>query len=82
MPSSNSSSIALPSFPSDAKILKELQEIREKIAEYEEILASDKKLRSVIVKELEDVRDRYGDARRTQIIDESAVELQPEDLNR
>jgi len=33
----------------------------------------------VIVKELEDVRDRYGDARRTQIIDESA-ELQLEDL--
>ncbi|MGB6193726.1 MAG: DNA gyrase subunit A, partial [Terracidiphilus sp.] len=61
------------------EILKELNEIREKIAEYEEILASDKKLRAVIVKELEDVRDRYGDARRTQIIDESA-ELQLEDL--
>jgi DNA gyrase subunit A len=61
------------------EILRELKEIREKIAEYEEILASDKKLRAVIIKELEDVRDRYGDARRTQIIDESA-ELQLEDL--
>jgi DNA gyrase subunit A len=61
------------------EILNELKEIREKIAEYEEILASDKKLRSVIIKELEEVRDRYGDARRTQIIDESA-ELQLEDL--
>jgi DNA gyrase subunit A len=61
------------------EILSELKEIRAKIAEYEEILASDKKLRSVIVKELEDVRDRYGDPRRTQIIDESA-ELQLEDL--
>jgi DNA gyrase subunit A len=61
------------------EILKELAEIRAKIAEYEEILASDKKLRAVIVKELEDVRDRYGNARRTQIIDESA-ELQLEDL--
>ena len=61
------------------EILKELAEIRVKIAEYEEILGSDKKLRAVIVKELEDVRDRYGDARRTQIIDESA-ELQLEDL--
>ncbi len=50
-----------------------------KIAEYESILASDKKLRAVIVKELEEVRDNYGDARRTQIIDESA-ELQLEDL--
>ena len=61
------------------EILNELAEIRKKIAEYEEILASEKKLRGVIVKELEEVRDRYGDARRTQIIDESA-ELQLEDL--
>jgi DNA gyrase subunit A len=61
------------------EILNELKEIREKIAEYESILASEKKLRSVIVKELEEVRDKYGDERRTQIIDESA-ELQLEDL--
>jgi len=61
------------------EILNELKEIRAKIAEYEEILASEKKLRSVIVKELEDVRDRYGDKRRTEIVDESA-EIQLEDL--
>ncbi len=61
------------------EILKELAEIRKKIAEYEEILASDKKLRAVIVKELEDIRDRYGDPRRTFIVDESA-ELRLEDL--
>jgi len=61
------------------ELLTELSEIRKKIAEYESILASEKKLRAVIVKELEEVRDKYGDARRTQIIDESA-ELQLEDL--
>ena len=61
------------------EILNELAEIRKKITEYEEILASDKKLRSVIIKELEEVRERYGDARRTQIVDESA-EIQLEDL--
>ncbi|MGB8261895.1 MAG: DNA gyrase subunit A [Terracidiphilus sp.] len=61
------------------EILKELAEIRAKIAEYEEILGSEKKLRAVIIKELEEVRDKYGDARRTQIVDESA-ELQLEDL--
>jgi DNA gyrase subunit A len=61
------------------EILNELAEIRKKIAEYESILGSDKKLRSVIIKELEDVRDKYGDKRRTQIVDESA-ELQLEDL--
>jgi DNA gyrase subunit A len=61
------------------EVLKELAEVREKIAEYESILASDAKLRAVIVKELEEVRDKFGDARRTQIVDESA-ELQLEDL--
>jgi DNA gyrase subunit A len=61
------------------ELLKELTEVRARIAEYESILASEKKLRGVIVKELEEVRDKYGDARRTQIIDESA-ELQLEDL--
>jgi DNA gyrase subunit A len=61
------------------EILNELREIREKIAEYESILASDAKLRGVIVKELEEVRDKYGDKRRTEIVDET-TELQLEDL--
>ncbi|QEE27341.1 DNA gyrase subunit A [Terriglobus albidus] len=61
------------------EILKELGEVRDNIAEYESILASDKKLRRVIVKELEEVRDKYGNERRTQIVDEGA-ELTLEDL--
>jgi DNA gyrase subunit A len=61
------------------ELLGELKQVRERIAEYESILASEAKLRAVIVKELEEVRDKYGDARRTVIIDESA-ELQLEDL--
>ena len=61
------------------EILKELGEIRVKIAEFELILASEPRLREVIVKELEEVRDKYGDARRTIIVDETA-ELQMEDL--
>src|SRR6202012_3177020 len=61
------------------EILKELAEVRERIAEYESILASEKKLRSVIVKELEAVKKEFGDERRTQILDETA-ELQLEDL--
>jgi DNA gyrase subunit A len=61
------------------ELMNELKLVRERIAEYESILASETKLRKVIVKELEEVRDKYGDARRTQIIDESA-ELQLEDL--
>ena len=61
------------------ELLNELKQVRERINEYESILASETKLRAVIVKELEEVRDKYGDARRTQIVDESA-ELQLEDL--
>jgi DNA gyrase subunit A len=61
------------------ELLKELAQRRAEIAEYESILASETKLRLVIVKELEEVRDKYGDVRRTQIVDESA-ELQLEDL--
>jgi len=61
------------------EILNELNEVRERIAEYESILASDKKLRGVIVKELEEIRKNYGDARRTEILDEAA-EIKLEDL--
>ena len=61
------------------ELLNELRAIRENIAEYESILGSQVKLRAVIVKELLDIRDRYGDVRRTQILDETA-ELGLEDL--
>src|SRR5499425_2700917 len=61
------------------EIANELKEVRDNIAEYESILGSEKKLRSVIVKELEEVKKQYGDARRTRIEDEAA-EIHLEDL--
>jgi DNA gyrase subunit A len=61
------------------EILGELTEVRGRIAEYEAILASEKKLRAVIVRELEEIRKQYGDERRTQILDEAA-EIKLEDL--
>ncbi len=61
------------------ELFRELGVVRENIAEYESILASEKKLRAVIVGELTEIRDKYGDIRRTQIVDETA-ELQLEDL--
>src|SRR3954452_10945169 len=61
------------------EILNELGEIREKITEYESILASEKKLRGVIVKEMEEIKKNYGDERRTVIQDEAA-EITLEDL--
>jgi DNA gyrase subunit A len=61
------------------EITNELNDIREHIAEYESILASEKKLRGVIVNELEEIRKEHGDERRTEIVDEGA-EIELEDL--
>jgi DNA gyrase subunit A len=61
------------------ELLNELRAVRDNIAEFESILGSEKKLRRVIVKELTEIRDKYGDARRTHILDETA-ELGLEDL--
>ncbi len=61
------------------EIANELKEVRDNIAEYESILASEKKLRAVIIKELEEVKKLYGDDRRTRIEDEAA-EIVLEDL--
>jgi DNA gyrase subunit A len=61
------------------EILKELASIREKIAELEEIIGSEKKLKSVIVAELKDIQKTYGDDRRTQIVDK-VDEIKLEDL--
>ncbi|HKN62150.1 MAG TPA: DNA gyrase C-terminal beta-propeller domain-containing protein, partial [Candidatus Acidoferrales bacterium] len=61
------------------EILKELAQIRERIAELKEILASEKKLKAVIVAELREVMKSYGDERRTQIVDR-VEEIKLEDL--
>mgnify|MGYP005847710519 CR=1 FL=1 len=61
------------------KILDELAEIQRKIAEYLEILGSDKTLRQVIVTELKEVQKTFGDERRTQIVDDPG-EIKLEDL--
>jgi len=61
------------------EIANELKQVRDSIAEYESILASEKKLRTVIIKELEEVKKLYGDERRTRIEDEAA-EIVLEDL--
>jgi DNA gyrase subunit A len=61
------------------EITKELNVTREHIAEYEAILSSEKKLRAVIVRELEEVKKLYGDERRT-VIEDEAAEIHLEDL--
>ena len=61
------------------KILDELREIRRKIQELEEILASERKLKNIITQELREVQKEYGDPRRTEIVAEQA-EITLEDL--
>jgi DNA gyrase subunit A len=61
------------------KILEELAEIQKRIAEYLEILGSDKVLRGVIVKELKEIEKDHGDKRRTEIV-EDVGDFRLEDL--
>jgi len=61
------------------KIKSEYEEVQATIARLKAILAEEKLLLDVIVEELEAVRDRYADPRRTEIVDETA-ELSMEDL--
>jgi DNA gyrase subunit A len=61
------------------EINKELKSTRDNIADFESILGSEKKLRAVIIKELEEVKKLYGDERRT-VIEDEAAEIHLEDL--
>ncbi|WP_167631186.1 DNA gyrase subunit A [Mariprofundus ferrooxydans] len=61
------------------KIKAEYEEIQRLITHLKAILADEKLLMNVIVEEMEAVRDRYADPRRSEIMDETA-ELSVEDL--
>jgi DNA gyrase subunit A len=61
------------------RIVDELADIQAKIAEYLDILGSEKSLRKVIVEELKEVSKDFGDERRTQIIEDTG-EITLEDL--
>lgn len=61
------------------KIIDELKEIEEKIADYEDILANHERVLSIIIEELEAIQQKFGDARRTQIENVSG-EVDIEDL--
>ncbi len=51
------------------EIIKEYNELRGQITAHEALLGSERNIRGVIRADLEELRDRYGDERRTQIID-------------
>jgi len=61
------------------KILDEHREITQLIAQLSAILADEKEVYRIIVEELKEIQERYGDDRRTKIVDQSE-ELSIEDL--
>ncbi|HEX6274469.1 MAG TPA: DNA gyrase C-terminal beta-propeller domain-containing protein, partial [Polyangiaceae bacterium] len=61
------------------KLASDYAELCEEIARLQAILADETLLFDVIIKELEEVKEKHGDARRTEIIDDEA-EIQIEDL--
>jgi len=61
------------------RILDELEAIRAKIADLKSLLASDERILSAVVEELDEIREKFGDERRTELA--AAVEgLTTEDL--
>jgi len=62
------------------KLNNELADLRNLITELRGILASEDKIKQVIVKELEDVKARYGDERSTEIDFNGSVDINIEDL--
>lgn len=62
------------------KIEDELKEKRRIIKELEELLASQKKMNTLIKSELADIRARYGDQRRTRLVKGALGEFKVEDL--
>jgi DNA gyrase subunit A len=61
------------------KIIKDYEEIIEKIAWLEKVLGDDALVVQIVREEFEKIRDEYGDERRTEIID-APDEILPEDL--
>lgn len=61
------------------KIIKDYEEILQKIKWYKEVLADGKLLLEIVREEFEKIKEDYGDERRTEIMDEPD-EILPEDL--
>ena len=62
------------------KIEQELKEVRKLIAYLEDLLAHPKKIFGLIQSELMELREKYGDDRRTRIFEQEAQEFKAEDL--
>lgn len=62
------------------KILDELKQVEDLIAELKSILGSEKKIRGIIKTELGEIKERYGNDRRTRVVKHGVKEFSAEDL--
>ncbi|MGA2762461.1 MAG: DNA topoisomerase (ATP-hydrolyzing) subunit A [Spirochaetia bacterium] len=62
------------------KVIDELTEVLALIETLKALLASEQKILGVVKEETEDISKRFGDDRRTEIIEEEAEEINVEDL--
>jgi len=62
------------------KILEEYAEVIKTIAYLEDLLANPKKVFLLIKEDVEELKSKYGDARRTQIMEQGVLEFSEEDL--
>jgi DNA gyrase subunit A len=62
------------------KIVDEYTEVLKTIARLEDLLANPRKIDAVVRDEMKDVREKYGDARRTRIVREEGGDFSEEDL--
>ncbi len=62
------------------KLRQEYQEVVQEIAYLEDLLANPRKIDHLIQEEMRELKRRYGDPRRTQIVDQEPEEVSQEDL--
>jgi len=62
------------------RLKKEAEELKKKIEEYEKILSDIKEILKIIKKEVKELRDKYGDSRRTQILKRDVKDISEKDL--
>jgi DNA gyrase subunit A len=62
------------------KIMNELEEVLELIEQLRDLLSSEKKILGVVKQETETISEKFGDDRRTEIVEEEAEQINIEDL--
>ncbi len=62
------------------RVMEELEQVRRQIAELGALLASDQKILDVVKKETQEVARRFGDERRSEVVDTEIEDFDEEDL--